>query len=66
MEYTLGFVFDRDLQHVLLIQKQRPAWQAGKFNGIGGKLEAGEHTITFAVKAPEMGTLTLPITDTVA
>jgi hypothetical protein len=33
---------------------------------VPGKLDAGEHTITFAVKAPEMGTLTLPVTDTVA
>jgi 8-oxo-dGTP diphosphatase len=45
MEYTLGFVFDQSLRRVLLIQKQRPVWQAGKINGIGGKLENGERPI---------------------
>ncbi|MBN1875355.1 MAG: hypothetical protein JXA33_14090 [Anaerolineae bacterium] len=33
---------------------------------VPGPLEAGEHTITFTVKAPELGSLSLPITDTVA
>src|SRR5690606_37644269 len=27
---------------VLLIRKNRPTWQAGKLNGIGGKIERGE------------------------
>lgn len=40
--YTLGLVFDDQLLNVLLIRKNRPAWQAGKLNGVGGKLEAGE------------------------
>jgi 8-oxo-dGTP diphosphatase len=38
--YVLGFAFDGEW--VLLLQKQRPAWQAGKLNGIGGKIEPGE------------------------
>ncbi|GAB4572422.1 MAG: 8-oxo-dGTP diphosphatase [Anaerolineae bacterium] len=42
VEYTLGFIFDASRQHVLLIHKNRPAWQAGKINGVGGKLEPGE------------------------
>ncbi|MBN2471348.1 MAG: NUDIX domain-containing protein [Anaerolineae bacterium] len=42
MEFTLGFVFDSTLSHVMLIHKNRPAWQAGKVNGVGGKLEPGE------------------------
>ena len=37
--YVLGFMFSRDLERVLLIRKNRPAFQAGKFNGIGGKIE---------------------------
>jgi len=28
--------------HILLVQKNRPTWQAGKWNGIGGKIEDGE------------------------
>jgi 8-oxo-dGTP diphosphatase len=35
-------VFDESLNEVLLIHKKRPASQAGKVNGLGGKLEAGE------------------------
>jgi len=37
--YCLGFMFNENKTDVLLIEKQKPAWQAGKFNGIGGKLE---------------------------
>lgn len=39
--YALGFLFDED-DNVALIEKTRPAWQAGKLNGIGGKVEDGE------------------------
>lgn len=40
--YVLGFAFTEDKRHVLLIQKRKPEWQAGKFNGIGGKVEEFE------------------------
>lgn len=40
--YVLGFLFDEDFENVVLIQKQKPEWQKGKFNGIGGKIEPGE------------------------
>ena len=39
-EYCLGFVSSASL--VLLIEKTKPDWQAGKLNGIGGKIEDGE------------------------
>ena len=38
-KYSLGFVFDLPVEKVLLIEKQRPEWQKGKLNGIGGKIE---------------------------
>src|SRR4051794_33252789 len=41
-EYVCGFLFSPDRTRVLLIRKRRPAWQAGKLNGLGGKIEAGE------------------------
>lgn len=40
--YVLGFLFPRSLDSVLLIEKNRPEWQAGLKNGIGGKVENGE------------------------
>src|SRR4051812_14470708 len=41
-EYVCGFLFSQDRARVLLIRKRRPAWQAGKLNGLGGKIEPGE------------------------
>jgi len=38
-KYTCGFIFHNDDKNILLIQKQRPKWQTGKLNGIGGKIE---------------------------
>src|SRR5439155_26466068 len=43
--YVCGFLFSPDRGRVVLIRKRRPAWQAGKLNGVGGKLEAGETPI---------------------
>lgn len=40
-EYVLGFAFD-DLGRLALIKKARPEWQAGRLNGVGGKVEDGE------------------------
>lgn len=41
-KYTLAFLFDYSLESVALIRKQRPAWQRGKSNGIGGHIKPGE------------------------
>jgi 8-oxo-dGTP diphosphatase len=48
--YTCGFYFTYDLQYVLLIEKARPDWQAGKYNGIGGKIEEGEDPIACMIR----------------
>ena len=42
-DYVAGFLFTEDRKHVLLIEKQKPAWQKGKLNGIGGKIELDEN-----------------------
>jgi 8-oxo-dGTP diphosphatase len=41
-QFVLGFRFRVMLgqTQVALIRKRRPSWQAGKLNGIGGKVEA--------------------------
>ena len=42
MRWTLGFVFTPDFSRVLLIHKEHPEHQKGKWNGLGGKYEEGE------------------------
>ncbi len=42
MRYVLGFAFSSTHSDVLLVAKNRPAWQAGKLNGVGGKIENNE------------------------
>lgn len=41
-EYVAGFLFSEDRQHVALVRKKKPEWQAGKLNAIGGKVEPRE------------------------
>lgn len=41
-KYVAGFLFSPDFENVVLIEKNKPAWQKGKYNGIGGKIEEGE------------------------
>jgi 8-oxo-dGTP pyrophosphatase MutT (NUDIX family) len=41
-EYVLGFIFTAGRNAVYLIRKNRPAWQRGFLNGLGGAREAGE------------------------
>lgn len=40
-EYVVGFALDKR-RRVALILKNRPAWQSGRLNGIGGHVEPGE------------------------
>ena len=44
IQYVCGFYFDHTFQQVVLIWKNKPAWQKGKLNGVGGKIEEGELT----------------------
>ncbi len=43
--YTVGFIFDRTCQYVLLVHKRKPRWQQGKLNGVGGKVKRNETLI---------------------
>lgn len=38
-KYVVGFCFNEARDRVALIQKTHPSWQAGLWNGIGGKIE---------------------------
>ena len=44
MKYVLGFIFCLEKRQVLLIRKNKPAFQKGFHNGIGGKVEAEEYS----------------------
>ena len=60
--YTLGFIFTPALDRVLLVHKMSPEWQAGKINGIGGKIEEGENPLACIVREvqEETGLVTNP------
>lgn len=47
--YVAGFMKDED-GYVALVRKNKPAWQAGKLNGIGGGVEPNEETPLFAMR----------------
>lgn len=47
--YVLGFLFDDKKELVALIEKQKPEWQKGHLNGIGGKIEDTDASEEFAM-----------------
>ena len=51
---------------VVLTHKNRPAWQAGKLNGVGGKIELLESPVAAMVREFELGLATLASGETVA
>jgi 8-oxo-dGTP diphosphatase len=42
IKYVVGFLFNEGKTKVVLIKKNRPDWQKGYFNGVGGKIEGDE------------------------
>lgn len=48
IDYTLGFAFNKEMNRVILIKKNRPSWQAGLLNGVGGKVEEWDASPTAA------------------
>ena len=42
MRYVVGFQFSKEGSRVALVKKNRPACQAGLWNGIGGRVEEGQ------------------------
>ena len=57
---VVGLMFSPDKKKVVLIKKNRPPWQAGRLNGIGGKVEPGEAIISAMIREfeEETGVLT--------
>jgi len=49
--YVVAFILTPDLQRVWLIRKNKPEWQKGCLNGIGGKIEEdGESPVEATVR----------------
>lgn len=42
VHYVCGFCFNPEGERVVLIEKNRPKWQSGLLNGVGGKIEENE------------------------
>ena len=50
-KYVVAFLFtDSDLSNVWVIKKNKPEWQNGLLNGIGGKIEDGETPLVAMVR----------------
>lgn len=49
LNYVVGFLFNSDRTQVALVEKQKPEWQRGKLNGIGGKIEGDDESPTDAM-----------------
>lgn len=58
--YVAGLLFSSDGKLVALVRKNRPAWQAGRLNAIGGKIEGDETPLQAMVRefVEETGVLT--------
>lgn len=54
--YVAGFLFSSSGELVLLIEKKRPAWMAGIWNGVGGRIEAGETPLQAMIRKGEAET----------
>lgn len=42
LDYVLALLFTADAREVVLVRKTRPAWQAGRVNALGGKMDDDE------------------------
>lgn len=49
IDYVVGFMFSEDKKHVALMKKNRPKWQVGKINALGGKVEDYDNDVHVAI-----------------
>lgn len=59
--YVLGFIFDKEYEHVVIQTKNRPQNLAGMKNGLGGKIEPKETPLEAIVReVREEGGVSIP------
>lgn len=46
--FVLALLYSVDRRHVVLMRRTRPAWQAGRVNALGGRLQPGESAVAAA------------------
>ena len=63
IDYVAGFLLSPDRSQVALVRKAKPAWQVGRWNGVGGKIEEGETPMAAMVREywEEAGVMTWPL-----
>lgn len=49
-KYVVGFLFNKTMSNVALIEKIKPKWQKGFLNGIGGKIENNESALEAMIR----------------
>lgn len=54
-EYVVGLLFDPHRKYICLIQKNRPDFQRGFLNGVGGKIENGEWPLQAMIRGNRCG-----------
>jgi 8-oxo-dGTP diphosphatase len=61
-KYVIGFAFNDLMTEIVLIKKNRPDWQKGSLNGIGGHIELNESSDNAMAREflEETGVLTHP------
>lgn len=42
LDYVAGFAFNEDMTKVIMVKKEKPNWQKGKINAVGGKVNGHE------------------------
>ena len=49
-KFAVGFLFRKEGREVCLIHKNRPDWQKGRINGVGGQIEPGETPLAAMIR----------------
>jgi 8-oxo-dGTP diphosphatase len=55
IQYVAGFLFSKTHDYVVLIEKNRPEWQRGLLNGVGGKIEKHDKDCSVVNKIGDLG-----------
>lgn len=48
--WVVGFLFDENMEKVVLLQKNRPTWQRGLLNGVGGHIKESERAVVSMIR----------------